>query len=172
MKCRSGLAYISVCGLIFVMSACMAPGGPSPKTALSVEVLISGRQCLPAPKSWAATWMASPNQLRGMLSRCHANRFGFFSKAVPSVDFERFGVLVVEMGQQPSAGYGFNTKDVSAYVEGQTANVRLACRRPPPGAITAQMVTSPWIMIRLPAGSFRNIRVVDQNSRILARIEL
>ena len=172
MKDRSGLAYISVCWLIFAMSACVATGGHSPKTALPVEVLKIGRQCLPAPKSWTATWIASPDQLRGMISRCHANRFGSLSKAMPSVDFARFGVLFVEMGQQRSAGYGFDTKGVSASVDNQTAIVKLECRRPPPGAITAQMLTSPWIMIRLPAGSYGNIRVVDQNSRFLARIEL
>lgn len=172
MKCRSGLSYISVCWLIFAMSACMAAGGHSSKSALPVEVLISGRQCLPAPKSWTATWIASPDQFRGMISRCHANRFGSLPKPVPSIDFERFGVLVVEMGQQRSAGYGFEAEGVSASVENQTAIVRLECRRPPPGAITAQMLTSPWIMIRLPAGSYGNIRVVDQDSRFLARIEL
>ena len=169
--CRSCFAYISACCLLFAVSGCMnATGGNSPPTILPVEVLTTGQQCPPAPESWTATWIASPDQLRKMISRCHVNRFGFSSKALPVVDFDRFGVLVVEMGQQRSAGYGFDTADVTASMENVTATVRLVCRRPAPGSLTAQMLTNPWIMIRLPAGPFRNIRVVDQNARFLAQL--
>ncbi len=97
---------------------------------------------------------------------------GVSPKVLPFVDFEQFGVLVVEMGQQRSAGYGFETREVTAYVENKTAIVRLTFHRPAPGSVTAQIMTSPWVMIRLPAGPFRSIRVEDQAARFLTRIAL
>jgi len=155
------------------MIACMAaPAGQAPKTALSVKMLATGQQCLPAPESWTATWISSQDQLLQMISRCHANRIETITKEVPSVDFERFGVLAVEMGRQSSAGYGFDAEKVTAYIDNRTAIVRLEYRRPLPGALTAQMVTGPWVLIRLPAGPYHNIQVVDQDGLLLTRIDL
>ena len=173
MKYLGNLLYIPACWLIFAIVSCMAaPAGQAQKMVLPVDVLRTGSQCLPAPESWTATWISSSVQLRQMISRCNANRIGIVPKEEPAVDFERFGVLAVEMGQQSSAGYGFEAEKITAYLEAHSAIVKLDWRRPSPGALTAQMVTGPWILIRMPVGLYNNIRVVDNDGRLLAQINL
>lgn len=174
MRHGNRLLLLSTCGLfLFFFSACVAiSGGQASKTELAATALKTGRQCLPAPDTWTASWIASQDQLRLFISRCHANRMGTVSTAVPVVDFTQSGVLALEMGQQRSAGYGFDTESVTASLENRTATVTVAHRRPAPGTVTAQVITSPWILIRLPTGAFREIRVVDHNFRQLALIEI
>jgi hypothetical protein len=78
------------------------------------------------------------------MSRALSHRIGGTSHKIPSIDFSRYGVLAVEMGEQRTTGYGFDTKAVSAYMTGDTAVIKLVWHRPDPGVQTAQMMTSPW----------------------------
>ena len=119
MILKNGLSCISACCLIISMAACMAtPGGQARQTVLSTDVLVTGTQCRQAPESWTASWITSADGLRRMMSRCSTDRIGFASREVPSVDFDRFGVLAVEMGRQSSAGYGFDIGKVTAVAAG------------------------------------------------------
>jgi hypothetical protein len=79
-------------------------------------------------------------------------------------------VLAVEMGERPTTGYGFDTKTVTAYRAGDTAVIKLAYHQPEPGAVTAQMMTSPCILLRLPLESFCLVQVLDRNGRMLTQI--
>ena len=158
---------------MLAFSACLETSDPpAGKTPLSVEVLAAGGQCFPAPESWTAAWISSPEQLRETVNRCRADRIGGVAEKVPSVDFGRFGVLAVEMGRKRSAGYGFETGEVTAFAENGTATVILTCRQPASGAVTAQVMTAPWILVRMPSGAYRDIRIMDRNGRALTRISL
>jgi len=173
MNRRYGAVLFFSCWLLPAMVACLAaPELSASKTTLPVEVLTVGGQCFPAPETWTATWISSPKQLRETISRCRATRIGADQEETPSVDFDRFGVLAVEMGERRSAGYGFDVGKVTAFVEKRTATVNLVHRRPPPGAVTAQMMTSPFLLIRMPLGSYNSIRVMDQEGRLLAEIAI
>jgi hypothetical protein len=172
MTRRRGFFYASVCCLMLIIIACRAtPDARATKTVLPLEMLATGGQCFPAPETWTASFISSREQLREMISRCRANRIGAAPKETPAVDFDRFGVLAVEMGEQRSTGYGFDTEKVSAFVSNRMVTVNLACHQPSPGAVTAQMMTAPWIMIRIPLGSYGGIRVVDQDGRLLTEIK-
>ncbi len=172
MKYFYCLFVVCTCWLLFAAAACTsaANGGPG-ETALLAEVLRTGQYCLPAANQWKATWISSPESFRKMIEKCSSNRIGAAAATLPPVDFEHFGVLAVEMGEQPSAGYSFDKSSVTARLLGQTAIVTVKYLRPAPGAMTAQVMTAPWILIRLPAGVFRHIRVVDSEGRTLAQTE-
>ena len=173
MRYKNLLRGLSTFGLVLMLYACPAASGANASNAiLSAKVLASGQQCLPAPESWTATWIESKKTLHRFISRCRAARLGVTSATIPGVDFDRYRVLALEMGQQSSSGYGFDLKRVTAVMESQTAVVGITCHHPPPGAITAQVLTSPWILIRLPIGPYHRIRMVDQNNRQLAQITL
>lgn len=158
--------------LAVVLSASVAmPMGQVRETPLAVMVLAAGRQCQPPPEGWRATWISSFEGLREMSDRCRSHLIGSGSSSLPDVDFTHFGVLAVEMGQRPSAGYGFDTQHVTAQAAGGIATVSLTHFKPSPGAMTAQVITSPWILIQLPLADFHEIRVVDQAGAALARIK-
>jgi len=173
MKDRSSAFHSFAC-FLFIAATGMStePCGQPPKTALAAEVLMTGQQCLPPSDGWRASWISSSDELSRMISRCSAGSMAAASEEPPDVDFERFGVLAVEMGRKSSAGYGFIADNITAGLEGKTAIVKLPWRKPDPGAVTAQMISSPWILIRLPAGGYSEIQVIDNDNLVLARINL
>jgi hypothetical protein len=167
-----GRPLLLVAGGLFLTLSCVAsPGGQASEKTLPAAVLKAGQQCLPAPETWTATWITSPDRLRNFIARCRSNRIGGAVSTVPMADFGRFGILALEMGRRPSAGYGFDTDNVTAVLEDRRLTVTVAVYQPAPGAVTAQVMTAPWMLIQLPADRFHTLRVIDENARQLAEIE-
>ncbi len=162
------------CCLAVGIAACAAPRNDETtrKTVLPAAVLRTGQYCTPASDGWKATWISSPQILRAKIAQCGANRVGATAGGVPEIDYSRYGVLVVEMGRRRSGGYGFDPERVTARVTGRTASVELGIRQPAEGARVTQALTAPWVMIQIPRGEYRNIRVIDQHARLLTEIEL
>jgi len=70
-------------------------------------------------------------------------------KPPPAVDFSKDMVLAVFLGSRSTAGYGVDIigmKDVNGALV-----VQYRQTQPPPGAITAQVITSPYQMVAVPA---------------------
>jgi hypothetical protein len=86
------------------------------------------------PAEWAALW------------RQHAP-----DRPQPAVDFAREMVVAVFMGSRSTGG--FAVEIVSAREEGGAFVVRYRERRPPPGAMLAQVITSPYHIIAVPQSS-------------------
>lgn len=172
MRFRRGCSILSVCWLALAAAGCMAgKNGLAGEGPLPVTVLNTGRQCAASGEGWRAVWIASSEALREWSAECRANVIQTAPVDVPEVDFSRFAVLAVEMGRQSSAGYGFDADGVKGHVAGRTATVAVESYRPGPGAMTAQVITSPWILIQLPLGRYDAIRVVDKDARLLVQIE-
>ena len=163
----AGLATFAVLG-------CMAPAGgrSAPSNSVAAMVLTSGSQCQQAPATWRATWINSQNDLHQFTARCHANRIGGVAADLKAIDFSRFGLMAVEMGQQPTAGYGVQLETQTVSIRNRTAEVVLVCQRPASGTITAQVLTSPWMVIQLERGAYQRIDVKDQNGRMLTRLSV
>ena len=158
--------------LSFIIGACVAASGGRPTPPpLAAMFVANGHQCLKAPATWHATWIASPDQLKRFVSKCRANRLGFASGNIPVIDFDRWQVLAVEMGQRPAAGYGFDADGITAQMKDQIVTVRLSVHRPSPDALVAQMITTPWILIGLQKGPYQTVHVLDQQARLLIQID-
>ena len=97
------------------------------------------------------SWIDSPRQAVARtpeewakLYRAHAP-----DKQPPAVDFSRDMVLAVFLGSRPTAGFGveiIGTKEVNGALV-----VQYRQTQPPPGAITAQVITTPYQMVAVPA---------------------
>ena len=86
----------------------------------------------PTPADWRSLWTA------------HS------SEPVPPVDFARLLVVGVFLGTRPTAG--FDVEVTGATIRGDEAVVRFVEQRPAPDAVLAQVVTSPYHFVLLPAG--------------------
>ncbi len=82
-------------------------------------------------KQWAALWQR------------HAD-----GAERPAVDFGRDMVIAVFLGQRPSGGYGVRIRDVREEPERITVHVQRVI--PEPGSAVTQVITHPFVMIRLP----------------------
>jgi hypothetical protein len=92
----------------------------------------SARQALARTSAeWTARW------------RAHE-----FHQPAPSVDFSREMVVGVFMGTRPTAGYGVEI--TGAREENGALVVQYRETRPAAGAITAQVLTSPFHLVAVP----------------------
>jgi len=171
MRFQGYCLILLLCWLALASTGCIsAAGGAHGDLPLPVTVLQTGRQCSASGNEWRGTWLTSPEALREWMAACRSNIVAPRRDYVPGVDFSRFGVLAVEMGMRNSAGYGFDTAGVAGYTAGRMVTVTVNCHQPAPGAITAQVITSPFILIQIPMDDYDGIRVLDRDARPLVEI--
>lgn len=85
--------------------------------------------------------------------------------APPTVDFSRQGVLLISMGQRPTAGYGLDLAPAAARLRDGVLEIGVDWQEPGPGGMAAQVVTTPCLLLQLPAVSFQRIQVVDRQGQ-------
>lgn len=153
------------------MIGCQTGGGPAPAIVpLPVKVLSSSLHCRPASGSWTVTLVDSPAMLELMASKIDAHLIGTSSKKLPPVNLEDGYVIAVEMGRQPTAGFGIDPKKVSATVTDRTVILRISWHGPAVDVLVPQVVTSPCLFVFLARGSYDQILVKDQKDMILGKL--
>ena len=88
---------------------------------------------------WREAWSSAP-----------ATRVGQQQQGAPQVDqvdWSEHMLAVVALGQRPTAGYGVEVQGVER--AGGFLRVRVAETEPPPDAMQAQVVTHPYVVLRL-----------------------
>jgi hypothetical protein len=90
--------------------------------------------------------------------------------ALPQVDWTSEVALVVDMGEQRTAGYAVTVTDVSRNAAG-TVELRLEVRKPGRGDFVAQVITHPYAVARVPRAWLSGAAVVgiDQHGTELIR---
>ncbi|GGR85613.1 protease complex subunit PrcB family protein [Deinococcus sedimenti] len=73
-------------------------------------------------------------------------------------------LIGVFLGQRPTGGYGVQVLSASGSTGSLTLRVRLTA--PAPGAILAQVITSPWAIVSVP-GTYTSVTVLDENGQPL-----
>ncbi|NJM11646.1 MAG: protease complex subunit PrcB family protein [Synechococcaceae cyanobacterium SM1_2_3] len=86
--------------------------------------------------------------------------------APPPVDFPREGVLLLAMGQRPSAGYGLSLIGNTVAIQDGVLTVQVAWREPLPGYRQAQMISNPCLLLKLPEANFSRFQVRDQDGQV------
>jgi hypothetical protein len=126
--------------------------GPSSTTATTVRAspLCGGDVAGPS-----AHWIATEGELRAAMGMG-----GVFGEA-PPVDFKKEGVLAVYMGQRPTGGYSMSLQDPTVPIANGVGTVTVKFDEPPPGAMVAQVLTSPCLLVKMGKAGLRSLRVVD-----------
>lgn len=91
------------------------------------------------------------------------------NQALPDVDFDADGVLVIWMGQRRTSGYSLELAPDAAVVDGRVARVPVRWVEPEEGMLTPQVITHPYLLLRLPRGHYDSIAVVDQEGTVRLR---
>ena len=114
----------------------------------------------PAPYALLATSERSFEQYVWPLAR--GNRLP--RPAPPEIDFDRQSVAAFFWGLKHSGGYSIDVAGVD--LNGDVLEVRLVLKRPAPGMIVTQALTSPYVLIAV-EGKPRLARFYDQNGNLL-----
>lgn len=134
-----------------------------------VEVVYSATQCSGANAQPGTMYVTDAATLTRMLAP--ERRFILDGSAKPpAVDFTRNAALLVSMGTRPTSGYVLSLADKSARIVANRLEVVLDWQSPPPGAIVAQVLTSPCLVLRIPRDGYSEIRVLDSAGAIKARL--
>ena len=89
---------------------------------------------------------------------------------VPAIDFDSDIVLMVFMGQKPTAGSSIEL--VSARLETQTLQITVELISPPADAVSAQVITQPYLISRAPRAGVRNVVFSTPDGTRLGTAEL
>jgi len=81
-------------------------------------------------------------------------------------DHEGFWLLRVDMGCQPSGGYGLRLLSDRLELAGEKARLALAWEKPDPDRMQIQMITCPCRYLRIPKGEYRRLEIVDQEGKV------
>ncbi len=161
--------------LFFLMNITLSACGRSSRevsTPLTLTGISSGLENLGESTSTEAVWISSEDQWAGLIDRTSGNaRILIQPVARPHVDFAKYGVLLIRMGEKPTGGYRLQLMADTAEVENRTALVPVRWIEPEKGAFTTQAITYPYLMIRIPKGSFDRIAVVDQDGTVRFRLD-
>lgn len=128
--------------------------------ALEAEQIYADGLCGRTSNEPAARWIAGAEELEAIRQQFGTHRLG--PPTFPEVDFDERGVLLVLMGKRQTAGYGLALAEPGALTDG-VARVTLEWRQPAPDAMTAQVLTSPCVMVSLPSAGLERIDVYDQD---------
>ncbi len=125
-------------GLLFMMAMQSAPVPETVVRDMMSHVDEPKQAAAQTDAEWAALW------------KLHAG-----DKALPKVDLKARTVVAVFLGTRTSAGY--SVEITAAYSKNGTLIVEWEERRPAPGTVSAQIITSPALIATIPkfAGEIR-----------------
>ena len=154
------LAFTTLAALL--LGGCAQTSSSADDRLLSAQTLYVSPQCgsLEQP---ALFWIASAEDWRFHYGQVMSLRM---NPPAPPVDFPREGVLLLAMGQRPSAGYGMSLVGDTVAIQDGVLTVRVAWREPPPGYRQAQMISNPCLLLKLPDANFRRFQVRDQDGQV------
>lgn len=157
-------------GAILLLLACTALVGcntvdkDSPDSAdASVRKLLASPYCdSNAPQR--ASWVDDEQALRMHWTRLHGHRVE--PPLVPALDFAVETVVLLEMGSRPSAGFVLDLATTRLVQDSGDHVVAISWQEPAPGAVVAQVLTSPCLMIAIPSSISGPIEVRDQHGEM------
>lgn len=145
-------------------------GSCRPDREIAVRALGSGLHCGGPGEGVSLRRLASADELESALSGGLSGKLGVEPKA-PEVDFARELVVLVSAGQKPTAGYGVELASPKAPVKDGAAGVRVLLRAPAKGMLSAQMMTSPCLVVALPSEGLKGVGVLD-GDEVAAKLAL
>lgn len=82
------------------------------------------------------------------------------------------GVLVVEMGERPSAGYSLEVDDAQTVIQDHTLNLAMRWNAPDIDDQVAQVMISPCVVIPPPEGDYDKVVLRDQRGKVRGQATL
>jgi len=153
-----------------IIGACAHSSQTTPAQVLLTKIR-AGQQMPGTSKIPDAMWVSNENQLSDLLARLgKGTKIPAMPMDMPKIDFTEYGVLTVWMGQKPTGGYALELMAETAGIKNRAALVPIRWIEPKKGMLTTQIITHPFLMIRMAKGNYNTIAVMDQNGVVRMRI--
>ncbi len=123
---------------------------------VEVSVLYAGMQCGREDPDARASWASNTIELQHLYDK-------FPQEAMPSINFDRERVVLMEMGLRPTLGYRLALVSPKARIEQGNAEVLLEWIAPDRNMMVGQMLTSPCLLLKLERGPYQQVQLSDQS---------
>ncbi len=155
---------LSLVFAVLLLGACKeAPVAPSRASTVPVVPVYSGLDCGRAADTAAVTWLGDKQALEQVMSRMRRHSLG--AEPVPEVDFSRRGLVLIELGRRPTAGWQLSLSSQRMIKDKGDGLIIFSVDRPI-GDYAAQVVTSPCLMVAVPRGDYKAIRAQSSDNAI------
>lgn len=167
--------FIILCLCILVLSgiacrrASISEGVP---LYIDAEVVYRDARCSGPEKGPSMEWILDAGHLSVIYSRLYKHIISTAASSPPEVDFSEAVLLMIEMGQVPSAGYGLDLADGTVPVVRENAVLNILWTEPTPESLQAQVVGSPCLIVKLPKSGYDSVSLMDQNDKVLLKFDL
>jgi len=138
-------------------------------------ILLDGVQSgIGVSESMEAYWISSEKQWDDVLASVPVLMLEIppESEKKPDVDYSKYGVLLIRMGEKPNGGYGLALMSDDAKIENREARIQVRYSEPEPDGMYTQALVYPHLVIKMEKGAFDGIAVVDQNGSVMLRISI
>jgi hypothetical protein len=160
LKQRMRCLPVALAGV--VLAACASGGSSISTTDVSVRQVTQSAQCgLTGP---GIAYVQTEAEREALLD---LNGQNMVTGAVRQVDLARESIVIVTLGQKPTAGYSVGLAETRA--DGDVLNLVMSVTEPPPDAMTAQVITSPCVVLALPADGWQQVRVMGLTDQPLVK---
>jgi len=121
-----------------------------------------------------AVWISSEKQWNDLHASVPAEMLEILppSAVGPDIDFTKYGVLLIRMGEKPNGGYRLTLTADEASIENREARIPVRLSEPEEGFFYTQAIVYPHLVIKMEKGSFDGIAVVDQNGSVILRLSI
>jgi hypothetical protein len=157
-----------------LLCACSDPSAGNGKSQLTLPVrtLYNGLHCGRVESSPSLIVVSDPAALDQVMTQITSTTIDANRLSSLDVSFDQETVLLIAMGQRPTAGHGLALGASTASVRDGAVTVPVIWQKPTSGAVTAQIVTSPCLLIAIGRGPYSFIHILDQNDQVRLRTSI
>lgn len=152
--------------MVLMVSACIHPSEEDVShKEVKLKLVHSGINADGLDGSQGLIWITDKVRFVSLWQTLQRPALGSNTKTAPTIDFKRYGVLLVLMGQKRSGGYGIELMADRSEIENQTAFIPVRWNEPRKGIMVSQAITHPYLMLRMNLGDYRRVTVLDQHGQ-------
>ncbi|OZB15634.1 MAG: hypothetical protein B7X58_06270 [Marinobacter sp. 34-60-7] len=154
--------HLSLAAVSCLFVTACASGGSVSEPAVSARQVTQSAQCgLTGP---GIAYVQNESEREALLD---LNGQNMVTGAVREVNLALESIVIVTLGQKPTAGYSVGLADASA--DGETLVLSVRVSEPPRDAMTAQVITSPCVVLAVPADDWQQVRVLGLTDQPLVK---
>ncbi|WP_372964371.1 protease complex subunit PrcB family protein [Marinobacter sp.] len=148
---------------LMALTSCASTDSAKSEPAPQVRQITQSAHCgLTGP---GVAYIRSPETLESLLGVVGQN---MATGVIREVDLAREQLIIVTLGQKPTAGYSLGLDSVSR--ENSTLKLDVQLTRPAPGTMVAQVITSPCVVLAVAGGDWRRIEVAGVTERPIVKL--
>ncbi len=144
---------------------------PQKSHPLQLDVIATGIYGLKTDSQASTRWITTTEAIQNIFAELDRRYLSKGTVSFTDINFDRCWVLLIEMGQKSTGGYSISLNKASSYVSDEKAVVCLNWDIPDKDVAVAQVMTSPYLLLKTIKGNYRKVVVVDQENHVLFEVD-